>query len=262
MKRTSILLIISALAAVCHAETDDSVASDLDNFNTLRDPTRLASSASFGIEYFDRDNDAFRNRYVMSGDYAFGFGDQRDWVISAELPFLLDDPGDGGGGRDCGIGDFKLGAGHILDGVGRFRWGLGTAMGFDTASDDAFGDGAIVLSPQFGAGYRLSSDLELTSKLQYNVSMWEDKGRSDVHSLELKLALLKTWPGYWYSLVGYGSLFNFERNEIHSNAFKAELGKAFGSRQEWVAYLSAEVPAANRGANDFAVKCGISFVFK
>lgn len=253
---------LSAFAAVCRAEIGDSDASDLDSFNTLRDPTFLSSSASFGAEYYDRDNEAFRSRYVFSSDYAFGSGEQRDWVISAEIPFVLDDPGDGGGSRDSGVGDFKLGLGHILDGIGRFRWGLGAAVTFDTASDDPFGDGAIKLSPQWGAGHRFRPDLELTAKMPYNGSVWEDKGRADVNSLELKLALLKTWPGYWYSLVGYGSLWDFERDEIHSNAFKAEVGKAFGSRQEWVAYLSAEVPAANRGSNDFAVKLGISYIFQ
>jgi hypothetical protein len=138
---------------------------------------------------------------------------------------------------------------------------LGAAVTFDTASDDRFGDGALKLSPQFGAGYRFRPDFELTTKLQYNASLWEDKGRSDVNSLELRLALLKTWPGYWYTLAGYGGLWNFERDDMYSSSFKAELGKAFGSRQEWVAYLSAEVPGANRGVNDFAVKLGIGYIF-
>jgi hypothetical protein len=262
MNKNFHILLIPACAAVCHAETDDPVSGDLDSFNTLRDPTFLSSSAGLGTEYFDRDDGAFRSRFVVSGDYAYGSGEQRDWVISAELPFLLDDPGDDAGAREGGIGDFKLGAGHIIDGVGRFRWGLGTAVTFDTASDDRLGDGAIVLSPQWGAGYRFRPDFELTAKMQYNPSIWEDEGRSEVNSLELKLALLKTWPGFWYSLAGYGSLWNFERDEIHSNAFKAELGKAFGTRQEWVAFFSAEVPVENRGANDFALKCGISYVFK
>jgi len=256
-----LLLIVSACAAVCRAETEGSNASDLENFNTLRDPTFLSTSASFGAEYFDRDDGAFRNKYVFSGDYAFGSGEQRDWVISAEIPYIFDDPGDGVGTRENGIGDFKLGGGHILDGVGRFRWGVGAAVTFDTAEDNRFGDGAVTLTPQWGAGYRFRPDFELTSKVSYNGSVWEDQGRSDVNSLELKFALIKKWPGYWYSLAGYGSLWNFERDEVHSNAFKAELGKAFGARQEWVSYLSAEIPAANRGANDFAVKLGISYIF-
>lgn len=64
------------------------------------------------------------------------------------------------------------------------------------------------------------------------------------------------------SLVGYGSLWDFERDDIHSNAIKAEVGKAFGTRREWVAFVSGEVPVENRGSNQFAVKLGISYIFK
>lgn len=256
------LLTALALANTCRANDDGSVANDLDTFNTLRDPTFLASQVSFGTDYFYRQDGAFRNRFVLSGDYAFGAQSSRDWVISAEMPLLLDDPGDGNGSRNSGLGDLKLGVGHVLDGIGQFRWGLGAAVTFDTASDDPFGDGALKISPQWGAGYRFRPDFELSAKVQYNASVWEDEGRSDVSSLEAKVALLKTWPGFWYSLVGYGSLWNFERDNLHSNVIKAEVGKAFGARQEWIAFVSGEAPVENRGANQFAVKLGLSYIFK
>jgi hypothetical protein len=73
------LLMVPAFAAVCLAESSDSVVSDLDSFNTLRDPTFLSSQMSFGTEYYNQDDGAFRSRYVISGDYAFGSSDQRDW---------------------------------------------------------------------------------------------------------------------------------------------------------------------------------------
>lgn len=262
MTRTFSLLMTAALIAVCRAETEGTAETDLDSFNTLRDPTFLASQLTLGAEYRDQDDGAFRYSNVLSGDYAFGSGDQRDWVLSAEVPFISDDPGDAAGSRDSGIGDLKLGLGHIVDGTGRFRWGLGAGVTFDTASEDPFGDGAVKLSPQWGAGYRFRPDFELSAKVQYNASVWEDKGRSDVNSLELRVALLKTWPRFWYSLVGYGSLLNFERDDIHSSALKAEVGKAFGAQQEWVSYLSAEIPAANPGPNDFVIKLGVSYIFK
>jgi hypothetical protein len=262
IKHLPLLLLAPAMAAVGLAATDEPSTGDLDSFNTLRDPTVLSSQLSLGLEYWDQDYGAFRSKQVLSGEYAFGGGGQRDWVVSAELPFLLDEPGDTAGDQTGGVGDFKLGAGHVFDGIGRFRWGLGLAVGFDTASEDQFGDGALKLSPQWGAGYRFRPDFELTAKVQYNGSVWEDDGRSEVNSLELRLALLKTWPHYWYSLAGYGSLWDFERDDIYSGAFKAEVGKAFGTRQEWVAYLSTEVPAVNAGPNDFTVKLGIGYIFK
>ncbi len=249
------------MASAAPAQESDSEASST-WFNTLRDPTVLASRLSVGYEYADRDHGFLRNKMTVSGAYAFGAGELRDWTISAELPFFHDEPGDLGGALRNGVGDLKFGAGHVFDGVGRFRWGLGTAVSFPTASAPEFGDGVVKLSPIVGLGVRLLPGLELTGNLQHNTSVHEKHGRTPVHSLEVKPRLIKTWPHRLYTLVGWDSRFNFEDANAYRGVLKFEVGKALGLQQQWVAFLGCDVPVVNAGRDDFSLKVGLNRVFR
>lgn len=252
------MLTIGRLGSVAGPADGDST---LDGFNTLRDPTVLSSHMGLGYDYADQDQGAFRNKMTLSGAYAFGPAGRQDWVFSAELPFIHDEPGNSSGDRATGVGDFKLGFGHVLDGTGRFRWGLGLAGTFDTASKAQFGDGALTISPIWGGGFRFTPDFELVGNVQYNASVYEAAGRLHVHSLDLSPALLKTWSHHWYSLLGWESGIDFENNNTHTGKVKVEIGKAFGPRQQWVFSTGVDVPLVRPGQDNFTLKVGLNHVF-
>lgn len=160
------------------------------------------------------------------------------------------------------MGDFEMSLGHILDGTGRFRWGLGLGTTFDTASKPQFGDGAFQLSPIWGGGFRFSPDFELVANVQYNASVAVSTGRQPVNSLELKPALLKILPHHWYSLLGWGSSWDFEDGGLHRSKIKLEFGKGLGKRQQWVLFAGINVPVIHAGQENFTVKAGLNYVFK
>jgi hypothetical protein len=253
-------LLLSLTRLVC-ASDPSGAEETLDNFNTLHDPTVLSSSVGLGYNYADQHQDAFRGKLTLSGAYAFGAENRKDWVVSAELPFIHDEPGNSGASRASGVGDFKVGFGHVFDGTGRFRWGLGAAGTFDTASKRQFGDGAVTLSPIWGGGFRFTPTFELVGNVQYNVSLYEAAGRQPVHSLEISPALLKIWPHHWYSLAGWDSVLDFEDGKNHSGKVTAEIGKAFGVRQQWVLSTGVDVPVVRAGQDNFTVNAGINYVF-
>jgi hypothetical protein len=68
-----------------------------------------------------------------------------------------------------------------------------------------------------------------------------------VHSLEIQPALLRTWPQNWYSLAGWESVVDFQDGETHYGKVMAEVGKAFGPRQQWVLDGGLDVPAVRAG---------------
>lgn len=233
----------------------------LDSFDTLRDPTVLNSAITLGTEYANQDGGNDRYKLNLSGTLAFGAAGAKDWSIGANLPYRYDDPG-AGAKSTSGVGDLKIAVGHVFDGLGRFRWGLGLATTFDTASKVQFGDGATTLSPVWGGGFRFTSDFELVGNVQYNVSVQEAAGRSPIHSLEIRPALLKTWPRDWYSLAGWESTVDFQDGEAHYGKMMAEVGKAFGARQQWVVYAGFDVPVVRAGRDNFSINAGLSYVFQ
>lgn len=259
--RFSLAALVAGKALVSFAG-EPSTNSVVEWFDTLRDPTVLSSRAGLAYEYADQQQGAFGNKLTPSGSYAFGVEGQRDWVISAQLPFYHYEPGDSGGERATGVGDFKIGFGHILDGTGRFRWGLGFAATFDTASEPQIGDGAFQLAPIWGGGYRFSPDFELVANVQYNASITEASGRRPINSLELKPALLKILPHHWYSLLGWDSTWDFENGDLHRGTIKTEVGKGFGTQQQWVFYTGIDIPVINAGQDNFMLRAGLNYVFK
>lgn len=83
-----------------------------------------------------------------------------------------------------------------------------------------------------------------------------------MHSLEVGPALLKTWPHHLYSLLGYDNAWDFENDNAYGGDLKAELGRGFGSRQQWVGYVGVDVPLVRAGQDNFTVEAGLNYVFK
>lgn len=255
-------LVLLAGATLVSAAEEAQTETKVEWWDTLRDPTVLSSQVGVGFDCVDRHQGTFRSKLTPSGSYAFGSARQRDWVVSAELPFYHDEPGDSGEPRGAGTGDLDISLGHILDGTGRFRWGLGLGTTFDTASEPQFGDGAFQLSPIWGGGFRFSPGFELMAHLQYNASVAVASDRHSVHSLEFKPALLKILPHHWYSLVGWSSTWDFENGDLHQGKIEVEFGKGFGKRQQWVFFTGIDVPVVHAGRDNFIVKAGLHYVFK
>jgi hypothetical protein len=74
--------------------------------------------------------------------------------------------------------------------------------------------------------------------------------------------LIKTWAHHWYTLAGWDSRWDFENGNAYRGVGKVEVGKAFGQRQQWVAYLGCDLPVVNVGTDDFTLKAGFNLVFR
>jgi hypothetical protein len=190
---------------------------------------------------------------------AFGAAGAKDWIVGLELPYRHIAPA--AGADVSGLGDLQIAGGHVFDGTGRFRWGLGVATVFDTAEHAALGDGVLKLSPKWGAGWRFQHELELVGTVQYNVSLHEAAGRSQVSSLEVNPALIKGWRGNWFNVLGYDQSWDWQDDGRYYSTLKFELGRAFGTGDCWVASIGVDVPLAGRGADNYTVKAGLSHLF-
>lgn len=254
------LSLMAALTPFAWLQAQDAGTNELGlDFDTLRAPTVLSSVAALGLEYGDSDAGAYRSELSASGSVAFGAADAKDWVVGVALPYVR--VKSAGGSSVSGLGDFKVAAGHLVDGAGRFRWGLGVATYFDTAEHAALGDGVLKLSPKWGAGYRFEHDFELVGTVQYNVSLHEAAGRSQVSSLEVNPALIKGWPGHWFNVLGYDQSWDFQDDGRYYSKLKFELGRAFGTDERWVASVGVDVPLAGRGADNYTAKASLSRIF-
>lgn len=233
----------------------------LDDFDTLRDPTRLSSRVALGLEYGNQKEGAHQGKGTLTAGYAFGRSDRLDWMVSFEQAWIVDEPGTSGDRRETGLGDPKLSVGHVVDGVGRFRWGVGLGCQLDAATEPRFGDGAWAISPIWGGGYQLRPDLEWIAGVQFNGSVSEAAGRTPIRSLDARTAILKSWENHWFALAGWESSIDFQDQNTHSGTVNLEIGKAFGTRQHWVVSMGMDFPVERAAQENFVAKAGFARVF-
>lgn len=230
----------------------------LESFDTLLDPTLFTSRAGLGYEGLQKHNGGFRNKFLLNGTYAFKTCAPNDTAVAIEQPIVHQNYTEDG----TGLGDLKLTAGHIFKPGGLFRWGAALETLFPTATDDEIGDGIIKLTPIFGWQMRVLSNVQFGGRLKYNYSVYEEEGRARANSIEFNPQLLAEWPHDIYTSVAWNSEWTLVNSGHYTGKFETQIGKAFGKKNQWVAYVGVEIPWIHGGNDICTYKTGISYLFK
>lgn len=259
---TGILLLAACLPLFAqeNSATNGLAAYDapLEPFDTLKDYTLISTRAGLGYEGLQKHNGGYRNKFLLNGTYALTINQTNDTGIAAEQPVVSQNYGDDG----TGLGDFKLTFGHIFKPGGFFRWGAGMETQFPTATSDEIGDGIIKLTPLFGWQMKLAKDFQFGGRLKYNYSVYEEEGRARANSIEFNPQLLAEWPHDIYTSVAWNSEWTLVNSGHYIGKFEPQIGKAFGEKNQWVAYVGVEIPWINAGSDICTFKTGISYLFK
>jgi len=230
----------------------------LESFDTLKDYTLIKTRLGLGYEGLQKHNGGYRNKFNFNGAYAFTINQTNDTGISFEQPVVSQNYGDDG----SGLGDFKCGFGHIFKPGGLFRWGAGMEATFPTATSDEIGDGIIKLTPIFGWQMKLASKLQFGGRLKYNYSVYEEDGRARANSIEFNPQLLAEWPHNIYTSAAWNSEWTLVNSGHYIGKFEPQIGKAFGKKNQWVAYVGVEIPWVHAGSDICTFKTGISYLFQ
>lgn len=239
------------------AAADDDNA-PLEYFDTLRDPTMISTRVGLGYEGLQKHNGDFRNKFLLNGTYAFTLCSSNDTGVAVEEPVVSQNYGDDG----SGLGDFKFTFGHVFKPHGRFRWALGMENQFNTATSDEIGDGVIKLTPFYAWQLKLAKSVQFGGRLKYNYSVYEEPGRARANSIEFNPQLLAEWPHDIYTAVAWNSEWTLVNSGHYIGKFEPQIGKAFGKRNQWVAYVGVEIPWVHAGSDICTYKTGLSYLFK
>ena len=266
MKTTScivgIVLLATSLSLPAQESPDSKSLSaydaPLEPFDTLKDYTLINTRVGLGYEGLQKHNGGYRNKFLLNGSYALTLKHTNDSVIAAEQPVVSQNYGDDG----TGLGDFKLVVGHIYKPGGLFRWGAGLETQFPTASSDEIGDGIIKLTPLFGWQMKLAKQFQFGGRLKYNYSVYEEEGRARANSIEFNPQILAEWPHDIYTSAQWNSEWTLVNGGHYIGKFEPQIGKAFGEKNQWVAYVGVEIPWIHAGSDICTFKTGINYLFK
>ena len=159
-------------------------------------------------------------------------------------------PWDARAARKAGIDD--------LDAEATMRYGIGLNAAFDTASDPALGDNALVLRPILAFRWDASERINLGLNVEYNFTPCNE-GDYDQSSLELKFPLVVKLNEDWSAAVTYKPKWDFLADSVRH---RAELGVArtWGDRNQYAWSFAAEVPLTSESFK-FKLTTGINWYF-
>ena len=160
--------------------------------------------------------------------------------------------------QESGLGDLELRAGIVGRISPSMRFGIGLNAAFDTASDPALGDNAMVLRPILAFRWDATDRLNLGLNVEYNFTPC-DAGDYDQSSLELKFPLVVKLNDDWSAAVTYKPKWDFLTDTVRH---RAELGVArtWGDRNQYALSFAAEVPLTSESFK-FKLTSGFNWYF-
>ena len=225
------------------------------------DPTVLHSRVKLTNEFVAQDFGASTDTTQLNLSYAFGKGARNDWTVQLDLPLVAYRAGDAGGVPDAtGLGDIETRIGHVFDAEGVFRWGLGVEAQFDTATQPQLGSGIFRLSPGAVLAVQPWRAFSFQATTQFNQSLAEDAGVSELQQIETKPAIQVSLPAEFYAYAENSLKWDLQAGGMFSSKLKFEIGRGFGARSEWVLSARYEVPLTE-SADQHTFKVGCSYVF-
>ena len=159
---------------------------------------------------------------------------------------------------ESGIGDLEVRTGF----VGRFtpalRWGAGLNAKFDTATDPAIGDHALVLRPILAVRWDAMEHLNLGLNIEYDFTPKDEEG-DDESALQVKIPLAIRLTDDWSGAVTYKPrrdlLAEFPRHRLEFGATRL-----FGSRHHFALSFGVEAPLSSE-AFEQKVITGLAWSF-
>ncbi len=226
------------------------------------DPTVLRSRVKVTNEYSARDFGVSENTTKLNLTYAFGNVARRDWNVQLDLPVVHNNAGDQATPTDAtGLGDIELRGGHVFDGAGVFRWGLGAEAHFNTASEPQLGDGVFRLSSGLQFALQPSRSFKFQTTIQFDQSLSTDAGVPEQQRIKVKPAVQFDLPADCYGYVETELVWDLQACGRFGSKLKVELGHAFGSREQWVASIRYETPLTE-SSEQYTATAGLAYVFR
>lgn len=225
------------------------------------DPTVLHSRVKMTNEYVDREFDVSRNKTKLLLSYAFGNMARRDWTVQLDLPFVSYRAGALGGAPDAdGIGDIEMRIGHVMDGEGVFRWGLGVETQLNTAAQPQLGEGIFTLAPVLVFAVQPCRKFKFQATTQFDQSLIHEAGVGEQQVLKTKPSFTVHLPEKFYAYVESELGWDGADGSEFSAKLKFEIGRGFGARGEWVLNARYEMPLTE-SADQHTFTAGVAYVF-
>jgi hypothetical protein len=243
-------VVLIGVALVARAEVDPGL-----------DPTVLHSRVKVQNEFIEQAFDGSQNTTKLLLSYAFGNAARRDWTVQLDLPLVAYRAGDLGGAPDAtGLGDVEMRIGHVFDGEGHFRWGLGVETQFNTAAQDQLGDGVWRLSPVFVFAVQPGRAFKFQTTTQFDQSITREDGVSEQQDLKVKPSVTWHLPEKFYAYVESELKWDVQDDGRFGAKLKFEIGRGFGARGEWVLNARYEMPLTE-SSDDHTFTAGAAYVF-
>lgn len=246
------------------AATSVSAATALTDEDLLlsRCPVIIQSRLLVGGEHTDTAGGGHRQKFKVGAAYGFGFGgEDRNFGVGIEWPYLLNEPNVGDSGS--GVGDFKVRVGQIFTGLPEgWRAGWYVETEFDTAASEVF---AIANQrPQMAAGggavMPITDRLAMTVSLAYGWSL--ENGLTSGRKAEWEAHWTTTWKLLERTSVSldYKAILRTVAGNEVFQALEPGFGINLGKANEYGLFGSVEIPLQQNGTN-WVAKCGLTRFF-
>lgn len=223
-----------------------------------RNPVVIKTRLSTSNEFTDVGGGGHRDKLTLGGTYGFGFNEHdRNFGVAFELPFLWNDPANGG--SDWGVGDFKLKTGQLFTWVpDGWRAGWYFETEFDTAANDvyAIANQRTQMAVGGGVSFPVMENVTITTTVQYGWSL--DNGTTTGRKAEWEAHLTTSWKVAERASLNldYKAMVNTVGGTELFNTLEPSVGFTLGEQKEYGLYSSLEIPLDETGVN-WVAKVGL-----
>lgn len=253
---------ITPAGATLAAESQPSELTNEDLLLVEKNPLVINSRVQIGNEFTEAGGGGYRNKLLLGGVYGFGFdGENRNFAVGFEMPYLFNDPEQGGSSN--GFGDVKFRAGQLLvEESGGWRAGWFSEVEFDTADDSVFAIANQRNQGAFGVGasHPLTDKLLLSSTLQYGWSF--DDGLTTGRKSEWETHLTASYKLLEHVSVSldYKAVINTVDDAKLFSTLEPRVGWTIGQDRDIGLYASWELPLDETNTN-WTAKAGLIWFF-
>lgn len=225
-------------------------------------PIIIKSRVRVNNEFSELGGGGYKDKLILGGLYSFGFdGQNKNFGAGFELPFLFNDPKDGG--SDAGLGDFKLKVGQKLtDQPGGWRTGWFFETEFDTADNDvyAIANQRTQMAAGAGAAYPIFEKLVLSATMQYGWSLDDGVTTGEKNEWEGHLTASYKLMEYVSANLDYKGVLNTVGEDKYFNTLEPSISWTVGEKRNIGLVASWELPLDETNTN-WTAKAGVIWFF-
>lgn len=219
------------------------------------DPTLVNRRVLSELSYESHDNDKDYWKLENSLRWGIPLSERLALGLQALIPVKWDNTATS---DTSGIGDLELRTGVVGRISATQRYGVGLNAKFDTASDSALGDNALILRPIAAFRWDVASRVNVGLNVEYSFTPLEE-GENDSSALELKFPLVVKLTDDWSAAATYKPRWNLLTND---NRHRLELGatRLFGSDRQYALSFLLELPLSADNL-DYKLTSGFAWHF-